>query len=191
MEVCLSEFSSVRCLTLPRVPQRRACASQWASCSDQLQTEGRSLNGPMGATLREFRGKGGGAWIWFHGFEHTQTQVITPENSYDLGRGSEGEVANSTSSVLLEKLIACKLANKFHRRFITVLAKASHLSLTRATRIESTSSQPISLTLILILSAHLRPRLASSLSFTFPYQNAIRISLILHSKTISAETKAR
>jgi hypothetical protein len=41
-------------------------------------------------------------------------QMITSENSYDLERGgSKGEVANSTSSVLLEKLIVSKLTNKF------------------------------------------------------------------------------
>jgi len=111
MEVCLSEFSSVPCLTLSRDTQRSACASQWASCSDQLQTEGRRPNRPIGATLSEFRGVG--AWIWFRGLGHTQIQTIPQENSHDLGHGSAGEVANSTSSGLLEKLIVCKLANKF------------------------------------------------------------------------------
>lgn len=64
----------------------------------------------MGAKLYEFWRKWG-AWIWFRWLGHTQTQ-ITAENSHDLGRGSEGEVVNSTSSVLLETVIVCKLANK-------------------------------------------------------------------------------
>ena len=49
----------------------------------------------------------------FRGSVHTQTQMITTENSYDLGCGSEGEFATPTSRVLLEKLIVSKLANKF------------------------------------------------------------------------------
>jgi len=143
MAVCLSEFSSVRCLTSLRDTQRGACASKWETCSDQLQTEGRRPDRPMAATLSVFRGFGGVVWFRVHG--HTQTQTITPENSHDLGRGSEGEDANSTSSVLLEKLIVCKLANKsppppkVHHR----VGKASHLSLTPS-HMNGTHSHPAS-----------------------------------------------
>jgi hypothetical protein len=110
-------LSAVRRLTPSRDAQRCACASQWASCSDwwtalhQQQTEGRRPNPPMRGTLEQF--PGGGGVDLFLGSVHTQTQLITTENSYDLGCSSEGEFVTSTSRVLLDKPIVSQLANKF------------------------------------------------------------------------------
>jgi hypothetical protein len=59
----------------------------------------------MGTTLSDFLGRG----VDLVPRACPYPQMITPENSYDLERGSEGEVANSTSSVLLEKLIVSKI----------------------------------------------------------------------------------
>jgi hypothetical protein len=51
----------------------------------------------------------------------------------------------------------------WNRRFITMLTKARHWALSKASSIKSTPLYPISLTPILILFSHLRPGLPSSL----------------------------
>ena len=70
--------------------------------------------------------------------------------------------------VLLEKLTGLQLVKKFPafhgtRRFITVLTSVRHLSLSRASPIQSTYPHPISLRSTLILSTHLRIGLPSGL----------------------------
>jgi len=70
--------------------------------------------------------------------------------------------------VLLEKLTGLQLVKKFPafygaRRFITALTSASHLSLSRASAIQSTHPHPTSRRSILILSSHLCLGLPSGL----------------------------
>jgi hypothetical protein len=78
------------------------------------------------------------------------------------------------SWVLLEKLTVDQLVKEFQSfygtwRFITVYTTAPHKALSWARWIQSTSSQPIYLRLILILFSHLHVSLPSGLrSFIFP-----------------------
>jgi hypothetical protein len=70
--------------------------------------------------------------------------------------------------VLLENLRVTHLLKNFPafyetQRFVTVFTTARHWSLSWVRRIHSTTSQPISLTSILILSSHLRLGLSSVL----------------------------
>jgi len=72
------------------------------------------------------------------------------------------------SRVLLEKLNRFQLVKKFPpfygtRRFITAFASALHLSLSRASSIQSIPPHPTSCRSILILSSHLRLVLPSGL----------------------------
>ena len=72
------------------------------------------------------------------------------------------------SKVLPEKLKGSQLVKKFlafyrTRKFITAFTTAHHLSLSRATSIESTPQHPTSWRSILILSSHLRLVLPSGL----------------------------
>jgi len=70
--------------------------------------------------------------------------------------------------VLLEKLTGLQLVKKFlafygTRRFITALTSVRHLSLSRASPIQSIYPQPTSWRSVLILSTHLRLGLRSGL----------------------------
>jgi len=72
------------------------------------------------------------------------------------------------SRVLLEKLTVSQLVKKFPafyttRRFITAVTNARHLSLSRASSIQSTPSRPTSWKSILILCSHLCQGLPSGL----------------------------
>ena len=79
--------------------------------------------------------------------------------------------------VLLEKLTGLQLVKKFPafygtRRFITALTSVRHLSLSRASPIQSTYPHPTSWRSILILSTHLRLGLPSGLFPSgFPTKN--------------------
>jgi hypothetical protein len=71
--------------------------------------------------------------------------------------------------ILFEKLIVTNLSKKScflygKRRFITVLTKARHWTLSWASRIYFTSSIPVSLRSLLMLSSHLHLGLPSSFS---------------------------
>ena len=76
--------------------------------------------------------------------------------------------------VLLEKLTGLQLVKKFPafhgtRRFITALTSVRHLSLSRASSVQSIYPHPTSCRSILILSTHLRLGLPSGLfPFGFP-----------------------
>ena len=84
--------------------------------------------------------------------------------------------------VLLEKLTSSQLVKKFPafygtRRFITAFTGARHLSLSRATLIQSKLPHPTTLRSILMLSYHLRLRLTSGLFKSgFPTKPCIRLS---------------
>jgi len=75
---------------------------------------------------------------------------------------------HNTYRVLLEKLTGLQLVKKFPafhgtRRFITALTSVRHLSLSWASRIQSTNPHPTSWRSVLILSTHLRLGLPSGL----------------------------
>ena len=92
--------------------------------------------------------------------------------------------------VLLEKLTGSQLVKKFptfyrNRRFITAFTSARHLSLSRASSIQSMPTHPTSW--VLILSSHLHLGLPSGLKI--PHQNPGQTTplppYVLHAQTIS------
>ena len=85
------------------------------------------------------------------------------------------------SRVLLEKLSGSQLVKEFPafygtRKFITAFTSARHLSLSRASSIQSIPPNPTSWRPILILSSRLSLDLPRSLSVRFPHQNLIYFS---------------
>jgi len=96
---------------------------------------------------------------------------------------------NPRCRVLLEQLTGLQLVKKFPafhrtRRFITALTSIRHLSLSRASPIQSTFPHPTSWRSILILSTHLRPPRSPqwSLSLRLPHQDPIHPSLLTHTR---------
>ena len=88
--------------------------------------------------------------------------------------------------VLLEKLTGLQLVKKFPvfhgtRRFITAPTSVRHLSLSRASPIQSIHPHTTSWRSILILSTHLRLSLPS-LSLRFPLQEPVHPPLLAHTR---------
>jgi len=88
------------------------------------------------------------------------------------------------SRVLLEKIIITQLVKKFStfygtHMFVTMFTRARHWSLSWAGYIQSTTSHPLYLISILILSPHLCVGLSSGL-FKFSNQNIVCISHVSH-----------
>ena len=87
------------------------------------------------------------------------------------------------SRVLLEKIKVSRLVKKFPafygtRRFITAFTSARHLSLSRASSIQSIPHIPLPWRSILILSSHLRLGLPRYFSLRFPHQNPLYTSAV-------------
>jgi len=81
---------------------------------------------------------------------------------------NKGHLLTPWSRVLFEKLTGFQLVKKFPefyrtRKFITAFTNARHLSLSRASSIQSIPPHPTSRRSILLLSSHLRLGLASGL----------------------------
>jgi len=92
------------------------------------------------------------------------------------------------SKILLEKLIVAQLVKKFPtfngtRRFITTFTRIHHWSLSWARWIQSISSDPITLTSILILSSHLCLHFLSGL---LPSGSLIKILYVFFISPIQA-----
>jgi hypothetical protein len=75
-----------------------------------------------------------------------------------------------------------KIFSAFHgtQEFITVFTWARHWSLSKAKCIQSSTSDPLSLRFILILSSHSRQVSPSSLHFRFSNQNPVCMTHLSH-----------